>query len=146
MDQLSDRAPALHRRRQVLDLVLARPQPPIPHLRPTRTVEPRRRPAQRDRPRPYLHLLGLTPSGRQPAASRPDSGGANSAVTVGPVWVDIARHALSDWRQWGWIILAAGRRERLHVGGHGNWIGWRITHDRVAVCPPMGGPPVKRAW
>ena len=30
MDQLSDRASALHRRRQVLDLVLARPQPPLP--------------------------------------------------------------------------------------------------------------------
>src|SRR5438552_15749440 len=95
MDQLSDRAPALHRRRQVLDLVLARPQPPIPHLRPTPTIEPRRRPAQRDRPRPHLHLLGLTPK-RPPAdGSPPNSGGANSAVTVGPVWVDIAsrRHA-----------------------------------------------------
>src|SRR6266566_2414717 len=79
MDQLSDRAPALHRRRQVLDLVLARPQPPIPHLRPTPTIEPRRRSAQRDRPRPHLHLLGLTPK-RPPAdGSPPNSGGANSA-------------------------------------------------------------------
>jgi hypothetical protein len=32
VDQLSDRTPALHRRRQVLDAVLARPQPSIPRL------------------------------------------------------------------------------------------------------------------
>ena len=66
MDQLSDRPSALHRRRQVLDLVLARPQSPLPPLRPTGTLAPSRRPPHRDRPRPHLHLLGLTPG----AASR----------------------------------------------------------------------------
>src|SRR5215472_18995192 len=85
MDQPPGRPPALHRHHQVLDLVLARPQPPVPHLRPARTVEPHRRPAQRDRPRPHLHLLGLTP---KPAASPrpvPTQTGPATAVTMGPV-------------------------------------------------------------
>src|SRR5215204_1490316 len=60
VDQLPDRPAAIHHRRKVLDPLLARPQPPLPHLRPTRTVEPSRGPAQRARPRPHLHLLGLT--------------------------------------------------------------------------------------
>src|SRR6266851_8304547 len=60
MDQLPDRPAALHRRQQILDVVLARPQPSLPHLRPTGPVTQSRRPPDRDRPRPRLHLLGLT--------------------------------------------------------------------------------------
>src|SRR5690348_573632 len=75
---------------QVLDLVLARPQPPIQHLRPAPAVGPRRRPARRDRPRPHLHLLGLTPNGLQPTTRLSHSGGASSRVLTGPVRVDIA--------------------------------------------------------
>ena len=60
MDQPPDRPAALHRRRQVLDVVLARPQPPLPHLRPAGPITQSRRPPDRDRPRPHLHLLGMT--------------------------------------------------------------------------------------
>ena len=60
MDQPPDRPAALHRRRQVLDVVLARPQPSLPHLRPTGPITQSRRPPDRDRPRPHLHLLGMT--------------------------------------------------------------------------------------
>src|ERR1700694_3779185 len=86
MDQLSDRPPALHRRRQVfldlvlarlfLDLLLARPQSSLPPLPATGPLAPSRRPPHRDRPRPHLHLLGLT-QGRKPTVPRHDPGGSD---------------------------------------------------------------------
>src|SRR5215203_5749492 len=88
VDQLPDRPAAIHHHRKVLDPLLARPQPPLPHLRPTRTVEPSRGPAQRARPRPHLHLLGLTNKPGPDAAQL----GPASSVTVGPSWVDIATY------------------------------------------------------
>src|SRR5262245_37935398 len=39
--------------KKFMDPLLARPQPPLPPLRPTRTHQPSRRPAHRDRPRPH---------------------------------------------------------------------------------------------
>src|SRR6185503_16749640 len=73
MDRLSDRPPALHRRRQVLDLVLARPQPSLPPLRANDSLTPSRRSAPPD------SSLASTQVG------------PTTAVTAGPVQVDIAR-------------------------------------------------------
>src|SRR4051794_1176362 len=42
VDDLADRPPALHRCRQVVDSVLARPQSALPPLRPTGAVPPGR--------------------------------------------------------------------------------------------------------
>ena len=72
MDRLSDRPPALHRRRQVLDLVLARPQPSLPPLRANGSLTPSRRSAPPD------SSLASTQVG------------PTTAVTAGPVQVDIA--------------------------------------------------------
>jgi hypothetical protein len=43
--------------------VLARSQSSLPPLRPAGAFAPGRRPAHRARPRPHLHLLGLTTTG-----------------------------------------------------------------------------------
>jgi hypothetical protein len=43
-------------------LLLARPKSSLPHLRATGSLAPSRRPPHRDRPRPHLHLLGVTPN------------------------------------------------------------------------------------
>src|SRR6185295_9097679 len=72
MDRLSDRPPALHRRRQVLDLVLARPQPSLPPLRANGSLTPSRRSAP-----PHSSLASTQV-------------GPTTAVTAGPVQVDIA--------------------------------------------------------
>src|SRR5215203_2643065 len=88
MDQLPDCAAALHRLHQNLDAVLARPQPALPPLRPTRPLAPSRRSPRRARPRPHRHLLGLTP--RPPPLISNNAVGPTTAVTVGPVRVDIA--------------------------------------------------------
>lgn len=92
MEQLPHRAAALHRHHGHLDPVLARSQSQIPPLRPTRPITTHRRPAHRDRPRPHRHLLGLTPNLRD--SPEPARGGAKSAVTPGPIQVDIARAIL----------------------------------------------------
>lgn len=60
LDQLPHRQAAVHQDGQPLDAVMARPQPPIPRLRPTASIPPRRRRANRDRSRSDPHLLGLT--------------------------------------------------------------------------------------
>src|SRR5680860_1398910 len=95
MDQLPDRPAALHRHRQVVDVVLARPPPSLPHLRPTGPVTQSRRPTDRNRPRPHLHLLGLNPSGTRNrrltgAPNVSAQVGPTTSDTAGPVWVDIA--------------------------------------------------------
>src|SRR6266508_3504396 len=46
-----------------------RPPPSLPHLRPTRPLTQSRRPTDRDRPRPHLHLLGVNPL-RHPQPTR----------------------------------------------------------------------------
>src|SRR6478735_6355138 len=74
MDRLSDRPPALHRRRQVLDLVLARPQPSLPPLRANGSLTPSRRSAP-----PHSSLASTQV-------------GPTTAVTAGPVQVDIANY------------------------------------------------------
>ena len=48
---------------------------------------PSRGPAHRARPRPHLHLLGLTQQAKAPDAAQL---GPATSVTVGPSWVDIA--------------------------------------------------------
>jgi hypothetical protein len=124
MDQLSDRASALHRRRQLLDLVLARPQPPIPHLRPARTLEPRRRPAQRDRPRPHLHLLGLTPSS-------PPADGSPLQLR----WDQLRRHSRG---QSG--LTLPGRRRARNIRAAANLPG----HTRRVTVPAPGAWSIRR--
>src|SRR5207237_6831460 len=80
MDQLPDRPSALHHRRQVMDLVLARSQSSLPQLRPTHSFTTSRRPPHRDRPRPHLHLLGITRRGRQAALVKPGGQSPNGAT------------------------------------------------------------------
>src|SRR5215208_2372363 len=122
MDQLPDCAAALHRLHQNLDAVVARPQPALPPLRPTRPLAPSRRSPRRARPRPHRHLLGLTP--RPPPLLSNNAVGPTTAVTVGPVRVDIATikllsgvsrvsHALSD---------VLGARDRGLRGANASWL------------------------
>src|ERR1700682_3788376 len=84
MDELSDRPPALHRRRQVLDLVLARPHSSLPHLRATgsRRVEDLLTEIDRD---PTCIIWGVTP--------RADSRRVLATTQVGP---NYRRHGGAD--------------------------------------------------
>jgi hypothetical protein len=63
LDELPHRPAAVRQGDAGLDAVLARPQPPVPRLRPAAAVPARRRSAGRDRSRPDRHLLGLTERG-----------------------------------------------------------------------------------
>lgn len=92
MDRLSDRPPALHRRRQVLDLVLARPQPSLPPLRANGSLTPSRRSAPPD------SSLASTQVG------------PTTAVTAGPVQVDIATRSIGVNFAYTQTLRRAGKR------------------------------------
>ena len=63
MDTVPHRPAPLHASHQDVDVVLARPQSPLPPIRPARPIPRHRRPCDPDQPRPDRHLLGIARPG-----------------------------------------------------------------------------------